>query len=67
MMLNLIARIAIILPITGFAYEIIRYAAKEESSQIFRLVTKLGLWLQKITTSEPKDEQLEVAIVASKT
>jgi uncharacterized protein YqhQ len=52
--------------VAGLSYEIIRYAAKKESSAIFKLMTLPGLWLQNITTQEPDNEQLEVAIEALK-
>ncbi len=66
MWLNLVVRIALMPLVAGLSYEIIRYAAKKESSAIFKLMTMPGLWLQNITTQEPDDEQLEVAIVSLK-
>ena len=62
--LNLIVRIALMPLVAGLSYEVIRYAAKKESGAIFKLMTKPGLWLQNITTQEPDDSQLEVAIKA---
>ena len=50
--------------VAGLSYEVIRYAAKKESGAVFKLMTKPGLWLQNITTQEPDNEQLEVAIKA---
>lgn len=64
MVLNLAVRIALMPLVAGLSYEIIRYAAKKESGVIFKLMTKPGIWLQNITTQEPSDEQLEVAIEA---
>ncbi len=64
MWLNLVVRIALMPLVAGLAYEVIRYAAKKESGAIFKLMTKPGLWLQNITTQEPDEEQLEVAIKA---
>ena len=52
--------------VAGLSYEIIRFSAKKESSIIFKLMTKPGLWLQNITTQEPDADQLEVAIVSLK-
>ena len=49
--------------IAGASYEIIRFAAKRRSS-LFALMTKPGLWLQRITTQPPADDQCECAIVA---
>lgn len=64
--LNLVVRIALMPLVAGLSYEVIRYAAKKESGAIFKLMTLPGLWLQNITTQEPDDEQLEVAIVSLK-
>jgi uncharacterized protein YqhQ len=63
---NMLTRIALIPVIAGLSYEIIRVSAKRESSLVFRLITRPGLWLQNITTKEPDDSQLEVAIYALK-
>jgi uncharacterized protein YqhQ len=62
--LNLVVRIALMPLVAGLSYEVIRYAAKKESGAIFKLMTLPGLWLQNITTQEPDDSQLEVAIEA---
>jgi len=64
MILNLVVRIALMPVVAGLSYEIIRYAAKKESGAIFKLMTLPGLWLQNITTQEPDESQLEVAIEA---
>jgi len=64
--LNMLARIALIPLIAGISYEIIRAAGKKESGAVFRLMTLPGLWLQNLTTREPSDDQLEVAIYALK-
>jgi uncharacterized protein YqhQ len=66
MWLNLLVRISLMPLVAGLSYEIIRYAAKKESSAVFKFMTLPGLWLQNITTQEPDDEQLEVAIEALK-
>jgi uncharacterized protein YqhQ len=62
--LNLVVRIALMPLVAGLSYEVIRYAAKKESSAVFKMMTLPGLWLQNITTQEPDGEQLEVAIKA---
>ena len=64
--LNLLVRIILMPLVAGLSYEIIRYAAKKESSVVFKLMTLPGIWLQNITTQEPDGEQLEVAIAALK-
>ncbi len=66
MWMNLVVRIALMPLVAGLSYEVIRYAAKKESGAIFKLMTLPGLWLQNITTQEPDEEQLEVAIVSLK-
>ncbi|HEV7701075.1 MAG TPA: DUF1385 domain-containing protein [Pyrinomonadaceae bacterium] len=62
--MNLGIRILLMPLVAGLSYEVIRYAAKKESGAIFKLMTKPGLWLQNITTQEPDNQQLEVAIRA---
>jgi uncharacterized protein YqhQ len=57
------ARIALLPVIAGVSYEIIRFAAKHRGS-LFALMTAPGLWLQRITTKPPSDEQARCAIVA---
>ncbi|HSU25278.1 MAG TPA: DUF1385 domain-containing protein [Pyrinomonadaceae bacterium] len=64
MWLNLVVRIALMPLVAGLSYEVIRYAAKKESSAVFKLMTRPGIWLQNITTQEPDALQLEVAIEA---
>lgn len=66
MWLNLVVRIMLMPLVAGLSYEIIRYAAKKESSAVFKFMTLPGLWLQNITTQEPDSSQLEVAIKALK-
>ncbi|SKC56576.1 DUF1385 domain-containing protein [Maledivibacter halophilus] len=56
----------ILLPlVAGISYEIIKVAGKSKS-KIMRLLSYPGLMLQKLTTKEPDDSQLEVAIEALK-
>ncbi|NNE65203.1 MAG: DUF1385 domain-containing protein [Pyrinomonadaceae bacterium] len=62
--LNMLVRIVLMPLVAGLSYEIIRYAAKKESSAVFKLMTMPGIWLQNITTQNPDDDQLEVAIEA---
>ena len=61
---NMAVRIALVPVIAGLSYEIIRLSARREGSLVFKLITLPGLWLQNITTKEPDDKQLEVAIFA---
>lgn len=57
------SRIALLPIIAGVSYEIIRFAAKHRGS-LFALMTAPGLWLQRITTKPPSNEQAQCAIVA---
>lgn len=55
----------ILLPfVAGGSYELLKLSGKKRESKISKLLIAPGLWLQKITTKEPSDSQLEVAIVA---
>ncbi len=51
--------------IAGISYEIIKVSSRS-GNRFIQLLVKPGLWLQKITTREPDNGQLEVAIVALK-
>jgi uncharacterized protein YqhQ len=60
------ARVVLIPLIAGLAYELIRFSARHLKNPVCRVMIQPGLWLQKITTKEPDDKQLEIAIVALK-
>jgi uncharacterized protein YqhQ len=61
--LKLLSRIVLLPVITGLSYELIRFAARRRGS-FLALLTAPGLWLQRITTQPPSDQQAEVAICA---
>lgn len=48
----------------GISYEFIRLSAKKSNSLLGRVLALPGLWLQRITTKEPDESQLEVALCA---
>jgi len=56
-------RVVFLPVIASVSYEMIRFSAKHGKS-FFALLTKPGLWLQRITTQPPTDEQVECAIKA---
>lgn len=56
-------RIALLPVIAGVSYEMIRFAARHRGS-FFALLTAPGLWLQRVTTQPPSDDQAECAIAA---
>ena len=62
--LRIVERIIAIPLIAGISYEGIRLGANKSSNPIVRALMKPGLWLQKITTRPPTDDQIEVAIRA---
>ncbi|HMF75452.1 MAG TPA: DUF1385 domain-containing protein [Bryobacteraceae bacterium] len=57
------ARVALLPLIVGVSYEVIRFAAKRQGG-LMSILTRPGLWLQRITTQPPSDLQAEVAIHA---
>ncbi len=61
-----LSRVVLIPLIAGLSYELIRLSAPRCQRGIFRIVVMPGLALQRVTTKEPSDDQLEVAIVALK-
>jgi uncharacterized protein YqhQ len=50
--------------IAGLSYEVLRFTAKKADSPVFAFLVAPGLMLQKITTQEPTDDMLAVAIAA---
>ena len=60
---NCSSRIALLPVIAGLSYELIRFAAKRQGS-LMAALTAPGLWLQRITTKPPSDDQTAVAIHA---
>jgi len=51
--------------VVGIGFEFLMYAGKHNNF-IIRLLSKPGLWMQRLTTREPSEKELEVAIVALK-
>jgi uncharacterized protein YqhQ len=58
------SRIVAIPIIAGFAYEALRLGARFSGSLVMRTLMAPGIWLQKITTQQPDDSQIEVAIAS---
>ena len=59
--LKVVLRVVLIPIIAGVSYEFIRLAGRSENP-VVRLVSRPGLWLQKLTTREPDDEMIKVGI-----
>jgi len=64
--LFIVVKIGLLLPIAGCSYEIIRFADRHNNAVLNALLLP-GMWMQKLTTREPSDDQIEVALVALKT
>jgi len=56
------SRIVLLPLIAGISYEFLKWSAKNEANPLVRLIITPGLALQRLTTGEPDDAQLEVAI-----
>jgi uncharacterized protein YqhQ len=61
-----LSRLMLVPIVSGLSYELIRLSAPRCQKRFFRLIVLPGLALQRITTKEPSDDQLEVAIRALK-
>ena len=61
--LRLVLRLALVPVIAGVSYEIIRLAGRTDNALI-RIISAPGLWLQRLTTREPDDSMIEVAIAS---
>lgn len=59
-------KILLLFPIAGAAYELNRYASRREGSSLLKAAVMPGLWVQKLTTREPSDDQIEIALIALK-
>jgi uncharacterized protein YqhQ len=57
-------RLLLVPAIAGLSYEVLRFTAKHRAAPLFALLVAPGLALQRITTQEPTDDMLEVAIAA---
>ncbi|MGN0659221.1 MAG: DUF1385 domain-containing protein [Emergencia sp.] len=63
--LRIISRLLLVPVVAGLSYELLKWAGRSDS-WVVRILSLPGLYLQKLTTKEPSDEQLEVAIAAMK-
>jgi uncharacterized protein YqhQ len=61
--LKLVIRLLLIPVIAGISYEIIRLAGKNNNIFV-RIISAPGLWLQKLTTKEPDEDMVKVAIAS---
>lgn len=61
--LRVVYRVALVPVIAGVSYEFIRFAGNTDN-MIVRILSVPGMWLQALTTKEPDDDMIEVAIAA---
>ncbi|NIT98072.1 MAG: DUF1385 domain-containing protein [Actinobacteria bacterium] len=59
-----VSRLLLIPVIAGVSYEILRASGLRSDALFGRIVAAPGLWLQKLTTGEPDDDQVEVAVAS---
>ncbi|HIU78337.1 MAG TPA: DUF1385 domain-containing protein [Candidatus Avilachnospira avicola] len=62
-LLRFLSRILLIPVIAGVSYEVLMAAGKHDNA-LMNLISKPGLWMQELTTKEPDDSMIEVAIKA---
>lgn len=61
--LRLLLRLAIVPLVAGVSFEFIRLAGRTDNPLV-NILSKPGLWMQKLTTKEPDEEMIEVGIVS---
>ncbi|GAG81799.1 unnamed protein product, partial [marine sediment metagenome] len=64
--LMVLSRVLLIPVIAALGYEVIYFGANHIKNALVRTVLAPGLWLQALTTKEPEDGQIEVALSAIK-
>ena len=57
-------KLGLMVPVSALAYEVIKIAGKFHTNVVCRLISAPGLFMQMLTTKEPDDRQLEVALAA---
>ena len=63
-MAAILGRLAQIPVIVAVSYEVLRWGARHRSHPVVRSIFMPGIWLQSITTRQPDDSMIEVAIVS---
>ena len=63
--LRILSRVVLLPVVAGISYEMIRFSGRSKNSFV-HMATLPGLWLQKITTNQPDDDMVEVAIESLK-
>lgn len=63
MWLRFVLRLLLIPVVAGISYEFIRLAGKSDNV-VMNILSKPGMWIQKLTTKEPEEEMIQVAIIS---
>lgn len=61
--MRFVSRIVLIPVIAGVSYEFLRIAGRSDNP-VINILSRPGMWMQGLTTKEPEDDQIEVAIEA---
>ena len=61
--MRMLIKILLLPIVTGIAYELIRLAGRYDNI-VTKIISAPGLWIQRITTREPNEKQIECAIAA---
>jgi uncharacterized protein YqhQ len=64
LIVDLVIRLALVIPVASIAYEVLRLGAGHEGNPLMRVAVAPGLLLQAITTRRPDDSMIEVAIAS---
>ena len=57
-------KLPLLFPIAGLAYEMIKLSGKKADHPLLKWIIAPGLWLQRLTTRQPTDDQIEIALRA---
>ena len=64
--LKILSRVLLLPVVAGVSYEVLRFSGRNYDRWWVRLLAQPGLWLQRLTTGEPSDDMIEVAIASLK-
>ena len=66
LVMRIVSRIVLLPVVAGVSYEVLKLSAKYCDSALMKIIITPGLWLQKMTTRDPDEGQIEVAVQALK-
>ena len=64
--LKILSRVLLLPVVAGLSYEALRFSGGNADRLWVKILMKPGLWLQRLTTAEPTDDMVEVAIASLK-